>query len=59
MLSGKQKPVLLSTPESNQSKLEQLYARRTAIDELIASLMAYDRYRMTPARVTVLQRRSA
>ena len=59
MLSGKQKAVMSSTSESYQSKLKRLYARRTAIDDLIASLMVYDRYRMTPARVTVQQRRSA
>lgn len=45
MLSGREAPVRIQTTENHQQKLEVLYARRSAIDDLIASLEAYDRYR--------------
>lgn len=45
MLSGKKAPVNIHTVRNHQAQLEALYARRSAIDDLIASLEAYDRYR--------------
>lgn len=35
----------MHTVRNPQAQLEALYARRSAIDDLIASLEAYDRYR--------------
>jgi hypothetical protein len=58
MLSGKKAPVMLSTARIRQAQLEALYARLSAIDQLIASLEAYSRYRET-APVAGQQRRSA
>jgi hypothetical protein len=47
MLSGKKAPVMLHTARTYEKELKQLYARRSAIDDLIESLVAYDRYRAT------------
>ncbi len=59
MMSAK-KTMLTVTPDRNyQRQLEQLYARRSAIDALIASLKDYDRYK-APSRSRLSgQRKSA
>ncbi len=57
MLSGKNAPVMIST-RGQKAQLEALYARLSAIDQLIESLQAYDRYRATVATAGQ-QRRSA
>ena len=38
-------PVKLQASESYRRRLAHLYARKSAIDSLIASLEVYDRYR--------------
>ena len=58
MLSGKKAPVMISTARMQKAQLEALYARLSAIDQVIESLEAYDRYRATTATVGQ-QRRSA
>jgi hypothetical protein len=57
MLSGKKTPVLMSTSRNYERELKKLYDRRSAIDELIASLVAYDRYRASGGAAQ--QRKSA
>jgi hypothetical protein len=49
MLSGKKAPVMISTARGRKAQLEALYTRLSAIDQLIESLEAYDRYRSTRA----------
>jgi hypothetical protein len=39
-----QKPPVSTTDITNRKQLELLYARRTIIDALIASLQVYDRF---------------
>ena len=58
MLSGKKAPVMISTARGRKAKLEALYTRLSAIDQLIESLEAYDRYRATAATAGQ-QRRTA
>jgi hypothetical protein len=58
MLSGKKAPVMISTARRQKAELEALYARLSAVDQLIESLEAYDRYRATMATAGQ-QRRSA
>jgi hypothetical protein len=48
MLATKKAPVNVAQPRGFQKELEHLYARRSAIDALIASLETYDRYRVKP-----------
>ena len=58
MLSAKKSNVTLNPVRNYDRELDQLYARRSAIDSLIASLEEYDRYRASaPARLG--QRKSA
>lgn len=59
MLSAKKEPVMIDTARNYQAELEALYARRSAIDELIASLEAYERYRATAPARSGQQRKSA
>ena len=59
MLSGKNAPVMIDTARNYQNELEVLYARRSAIDALIASLEDYDRYRESKATRAGQQRKSA
>jgi hypothetical protein len=59
MLSGKKAPVTMNTARISQTQLEALYARRSAIDDLIASLEAYDRYRANASTSSAQQRKSA
>jgi hypothetical protein len=59
MLSGKKAPVILNTSRNYQRELKQLYARRSAIDALIASLVAYDRYKAASAATAGQHRKSA
>jgi len=40
---------MISTARGRKAQLEALYARLSAIDQLIESLEAYDRYRATTA----------
>ena len=58
MLSRKKAPVMISTARGRKAQLEALYARLSAIDQLIESLEAYDRYRATTA-IMGQERRSA
>lgn len=58
MLSVKKSNVTLNPVRNYERQLEQLYARRSAIDSLIASLEEYDRYRAA-APVRLGQRKSA
>ena len=58
MLSGKNAPVTISTARNRKAQLQALYARLVAIDQLIASLEAYDRYRENGPAAGA-QRRSA
>ena len=52
MLSAKKSTMTLNPARNHQRELDRLYARRTAIDSLIASLEEYDRYKATsPARL--------
>jgi hypothetical protein len=59
MLSGKNAPVMIDTARNYQNELEVLYARRSAIDALIASLEDYDRYRESKSARPGQQRKSA
>jgi hypothetical protein len=59
MLFGKSAPVMIDTARNYQNELEVLYARRSAIDALIASLEDYDRYRETKPSMSGQQRKSA
>jgi hypothetical protein len=45
MLSVKKSTMTLNPIRNYQRELDQLYARRTAIDSLISSLEEYDRYK--------------
>ena len=45
MLSAKKSTVTLNPVRNYQRELQQLYARRSAIDSLITSLEEYDRYK--------------
>lgn len=45
MLPVKKPPVMITTSRASRKNLEHLYARRTAIDDLIQSLEQYDRFR--------------
>ena len=58
MLLGKKVPVTINTTRNFQKELQALYERRHAIDSLIESLQAYDRYRETRSSMPQ-QRRSA
>jgi len=58
MLSGKKPPVVMNSSSSQRAQLKALYARLSTIDNLIASLQAYDRYRATTP-TPGQQRRSA
>lgn len=52
MLSAKKPTVTLHPIRNYQRELQYLYARRSAIDSVIESLEAYDRYRAaTPTRM--------
>lgn len=52
MLSAKKSAVTLNPVRDYQRELQRLYARRTTIDSLIASLEEYDRYKASaPARL--------
>jgi hypothetical protein len=60
MLFGKNAPVMIDTARNYQNELEVLYARRSAIDALIASLEDYDRFRESkPTSRPGQQRKSA
>jgi hypothetical protein len=59
MLPGKKAPLTLNLTPNYQRELEYLYARRSAIDSVIASLEAYDRYRATTPTSGHGQRKSA
>lgn len=51
MLSAKKSTMTLNPIRNHQRELDRLYARRSAIDLLIASLEEYDRYKAAaPAR---------
>jgi hypothetical protein len=45
MLLPKKEPVMIAPARSSRIDLEHLYARRSAIDDLIQSLEEYDRFR--------------
>jgi len=49
----------MSSLRNEQAQLEDLYARLLAIDQLIASLETYDRYRATASTTRQQQLRSA
>jgi len=49
MFHGKKPAVMIHTGRDYKSELKALYARRSVLDDLIASLEAYDRYRSTKA----------
>ena len=57
MPPAKKSPVTIDRSKDYARELEYLYARKTAIDSLIASLEEYERYRVTPP--TPGQRKSA
>ena len=58
MLSVQKSGITANAAREYQRELDHLYARRDAIDSLIASLEAYDRYKATmPVRQP--QRKSA
>ena len=59
MLLGKKASVMVDTAHKYQAQLEVLYARKSAIDELIDSLEAYERHRATKATPDGQQRKSA
>jgi hypothetical protein len=60
MLSAKKRTVPVETGRSSyQRELEYLYARKSAIDSLIASLEEYERYRATGTPPDSGQRKSA
>lgn len=50
MLSAKKNPVTFAAIRDFQKELEYLYARKSAIDSLIASLEEYERYRAVPPK---------
>lgn len=53
MLSVKKSTLTLNPARNYQKELDRLYARRSAIDLLIASLEEYDRYKASaPTRLT-------
>ncbi len=58
MSPEKKVPVVLTPARHYRRELEQLYARRSAIETLIRSLEAYDRY-YTVKSVTACKRKSA
>jgi len=58
MLPGKKAPVMISTARGRKARLDALYVRLSAIDQLIESLEAYDRYRATTSTAGQ-QRRTA
>lgn len=45
MLPAKKSPVMIASARISRKNLEHLYARRSAIDALIASLQEYNRFR--------------
>jgi hypothetical protein len=45
MLLHKKSPVILVPARSIKKELEYLYARKSALDELIQSLESYERFR--------------
>jgi len=47
MIPRKKVPAVISPSPLSQKQLEDLYARRSAIDALIASLEEYNRFRST------------
>jgi hypothetical protein len=49
MLSAKKTHLSLTPTRGMHRKLQHLYARRSAIDALIQSLQAYERYTAKPA----------
>ena len=59
MLSAKKNPVTFQSPRNYERELEYLYARKSAIDSLIASLEQYDRYREAGPPASGGQRKSA
>lgn len=59
MLPGKNAPVMIDTARDSQKELEVLYARRSAIDAVIASLEDYDRYRERKSASAGQQRKTA
>ena len=48
MLSAKKNPVMTETVRDYQREIEYLYARKSTVDSLIASLEEYERYRSVP-----------
>jgi hypothetical protein len=52
MFHGKKTAVMIPTDRDYNRELKALYARRSVLDHLIASLEAYDRYRSTKATAT-------
>lgn len=46
MLPAKKPPVVITRFRSSQKNLQNLYARRSAIDALIHSLEEYNRFRV-------------
>ncbi len=59
MLLAKKTLTMPTTSRSSRKELEQLYARRSAIDALIQSLQEYDRYRAKRSVVEVNRRKTA
>jgi hypothetical protein len=45
MLPAKKAPVMIASVRTSRKNLEHLYARRSAIDALIASLQEYNKFR--------------
>jgi hypothetical protein len=45
MLPPRKPPVMIAPARFTRKELEHLYARRSAIDELIQSLEEYDRFK--------------
>jgi hypothetical protein len=46
MFAKKSPPITINPMRSYQKELDYLYARRSAIDTLIQSLVVYDRHRI-------------
>ena len=44
------KPIMFAPSAASRQELEHLYARRSAIDDLIQSLEEYDQFRMKRPR---------
>jgi len=59
MVSAKKTMVTLNPIRNYQRELDKLYARRSAIDTLIASLEEYDRYKASSPMRSTGQRKSA